>query len=53
MTPFDKLIYIVVRERVSTKGYIDLHTTFGEGNLMKNILIWYLVIDGICLITSY
>lgn len=39
MTPYDELIYGFPRERVSTKGYIHLHTTFEEGNLTKTISI--------------
>jgi len=35
----------ILRERVPTKGYIDLHTTFGEGRQTKTIPIRYLVVD--------
>ncbi|XP_068483323.1 uncharacterized protein [Phaseolus vulgaris] len=33
-------------ERVNTKGYIDLMTTFGRGNKTKKIKIRYLVVDA-------
>ncbi|XP_068479118.1 uncharacterized protein [Phaseolus vulgaris] len=32
-------------EKVDTKGYIDLPTTFGRGNATKTITIRYLVVD--------
>jgi len=32
-------------EKVDTKGYIDLPTTFGRGNATKTITIKYLVVD--------
>ena len=33
-------------ERVGTKGYIKLYTTFGEEKSYKTIMIWYLVIGA-------
>jgi len=33
-------------ERVGTKVYIELYTSFGEGKSNKTIKIWYLVIDA-------
>jgi len=33
-------------EKVGTKGYIELYTTFGEGKNNKTIKIRYLVIDA-------
>jgi len=33
-------------ERVSTKGYIELYTIFGEGKSRNTIKIRYLVIDA-------
>jgi len=46
LTPHDEPIYGFSRERVLTKGYIDLHTTFGEGRQVKTIPICYLVVDA-------
>jgi len=31
MIPYDDPVYDFSGERVSIRGYIDLHTTFGEG----------------------
>jgi len=33
-------------ERVATRGYIDLYTTFGEGKANKTTKIGYLINDG-------
>jgi len=46
LTPHNEPIYRFFGERVPTKGYIDLHTTFGEGRQTKTIPIWYLVLDA-------
>lgn len=43
MIPYDVPIYEFSR---STKGYIDLYTTFGEGSLTRTIPIQCLVIDA-------
>ena len=45
LTPHDEPIYGFSDERVPTKGYIDLHTTFGEGKQTKTIPLRYLVVD--------
>lgn len=37
MTPYDEPIYEFLGERVSTRGYINLHTMFREGNQKKKI----------------
>ena len=37
-------------KRVETRGYIDLTTTFGQGQLSKSFTIWYLLVDAY---TSY
>jgi len=39
MIPYDEPVYNFYRERVATKRYIDLHTTFGEGSITKTILV--------------
>ncbi|XP_027912513.1 uncharacterized protein LOC114171939 [Vigna unguiculata] len=46
LTPHDEPIYGFSGERVPTKGYIDLHTTFGEGRQTKTIPIRYLVVEA-------
>ena len=46
LTPHNEPVYGFSGERVPTKGYIDLHTTFGEGKQTKTIPIRYLVIDA-------
>ena len=46
LTPHNEPIYGFSGERVPTKGYIDLHTTFGEGRQTKTIPIRYLVVDA-------
>jgi len=40
MVSYDEHIYGFSWENVCTKGYIDLHTIFREGNLTKTIHIW-------------
>jgi len=45
MTPYDEPIFGFSRERVSTKGYIDLYTSSRERGLTKTVHIWYLVIN--------
>jgi len=46
MVPFQEHIIGLWGERVDTKGYIDLSTTFGRGNVTKIIKIRYLVVDA-------
>ena len=46
LTPYDDPIYGFAGERVPTKGYVDLHKTFGEGQGVRTILIRYLVVDA-------
>jgi len=46
LTPHNQPIYGFSGERVPTKGYIDLHTTFGEGRQTKTIPIRYLVVEA-------
>jgi len=50
MVPFREQIIGFLGERVSTKGYIDLATTFGRESATRKIKIRYLVVDA-C--TSY
>jgi len=50
MVPFREQIIGFSGEMVSTKGYIDLVTTFGRGKATRKIKIRYLVVDA-C--TSY
>jgi len=45
MIPYDKLIYGFLGERVCTRGYVDLHTIFREGNQTKTIPVCFLVIE--------
>ncbi|XP_068482612.1 uncharacterized protein [Phaseolus vulgaris] len=46
IVPFREQIIGFSGERVSTKGYIDLMTTFGRGTKTKTIKIRYLVVDA-------
>ena len=46
LTPYDDPIYGFAGERVPTKGYVDLHTTFGEKKGVRTILIRYLVVEA-------
>ncbi|XP_068486851.1 uncharacterized protein [Phaseolus vulgaris] len=46
MMPYDDHVVGFSGERVGTKGYIDLYTTFGEGKSTRTIKIRYLVIDA-------
>jgi len=46
MMPYDDHVVAFSGERVGTKGYIDLYTTFGEGKSTRTIKIRYLVIDA-------
>jgi len=39
MVPYDELIYGFSREKVTTHGYIDLHTVFRDGAQIKTIPI--------------
>jgi len=45
MVPYDDHVVVFSGEKVVTKGYIELYTTFGEGKNNKTIRIRYLVID--------
>jgi len=46
MVPYDDHVVGFSGERVGTKGYIELYTTFGQEKSCKTIRIWYLVIDA-------
>jgi len=46
MVPYDELIYGFSGEKVSTHGYIDLHTVFRDGAQTKTIPIRFLVVDA-------
>ena len=46
MVPYDEPIDGFSREKVSTHGYIDLHTVFCDGAHTKTIPIRFLVIDA-------
>jgi len=46
IVPFREQIIDFSCERVSTKGYIDLETTFGRGGKTKKIKIRHLVVDA-------
>jgi len=46
IVPFREQIIGFSGERVSTKGYIDLMTTFGKSHKTKTIKIRYLVVDA-------
>ena len=46
MVPYDNHVVGFSGERVGTKGYIELYTTFGEEKNYKAIRIRYLVIDA-------
>ena len=46
MVPYDELIYGFSREKVTTHGYIDLHTVFRDGAQTKTIPIYFLVVDA-------
>jgi len=46
MVPYDKPIYGFSGEKVSTRGYIDLHTVFREGTQTKTIPIRFLIVDA-------
>jgi len=46
MVPYDEPMYGFSGEKVSTRGYIDLHTIFREGAQTKTIPIRFLVIDA-------
>jgi len=46
MTPYDDHIVGFSRERVGTKGYIELYTTFDLENASKTLKIRYLFIDA-------
>jgi len=46
MMAYDDHVVGFSGERVGTKGYIELYTTFGEGKSTRTIKIRYLVING-------
>jgi len=46
MVPYDEPIYGFSGEKVSTRGYIDLHTVFRNGPQTKTIPICFLVVDA-------
>jgi len=46
MMSYDDLVVGFSGERVGSRGYIELYTTFGKGNSNKTIKIRYLVIDA-------
>jgi len=46
MKPYDDQVVGFSGERVGTRGYIELYTTFVEGDATKTIKIRYLVIDA-------
>jgi len=46
MVSYDDQVVGFSGERVGTKGYIELYTTFGEEKNCKTIKIRYLVIDA-------
>jgi len=43
---YDEPIYGFLGEKVSTRGYIDLHTVFHDGAQTKTIPIRFLVVDA-------
>ena len=43
--PYDEQIVGFSGERVDTKGYIDLFTTFGDDSLRKTIIVRYLLVN--------
>ena len=45
-TPYDETIYGFSGEKVSTRGYIDLHTVFRDGAQTKTIPIRFLIVDA-------
>ena len=47
MVPYDEPIYGFSREKVSSRGYIDLHTVFCDGAQTKTIPLRFLVIDAL------
>jgi len=46
MVPYDEPIYDFSGEKVSTRGYIDLHSVFRDGTQTKTIPIRFLVVDA-------
>ena len=46
LIPYDEPIYGFSGERVPTRGYVDLHTTFGEGRQTRTIQVRYLIVDA-------
>ncbi|XP_068497948.1 uncharacterized protein [Phaseolus vulgaris] len=46
IVPFREQIIGFSGERVNTKGYVDLVTTFGRGSKIRKIKIRYLVVDA-------
>jgi len=45
MVPHDEPIYGFSGEKVSSRGYIDLHTVFRDGAQTKTIPIRFLIVD--------
>jgi len=45
MVPYDEPIYGFSGEKVSTRGYIDLHTIYRDGSQTKRIHTRFLVVD--------
>jgi len=46
MVPYDEPIYGFSGEKVSTRGFIDLHAVFRKGRQTKTILVRYLVVEA-------
>ena len=46
MVPYDEPIYGFSGEKVSTHGYINLHSVFRDGTQTKTIPIYFLVVDA-------
>jgi len=46
MIPYDEPIYIFSGEKVSTRGYVDLHTIFRDKIQTKTIHIRFLIVDA-------
>ena len=45
MVPYDEPIYGFSGEKISTRGYIDLHAVFRDGAQTKTIPICFLIVD--------
>ena len=44
--PHHRLLLGFAGERVETRGYVDLMTTFGQGKLSQSFTVRYLIIDA-------